>query len=504
LISTNTIGQGVNFPIKTIIIHSLSIDQRHNIKIRDFWNVVGRAGRAGKETEGQIIFLTFNDNDVHLYRRYTNKSNIESSYSLLFLILSLIQNRISGDNHDNLEILLENLIEPNLLDLLLEESVDTSDEELIREILGYSLFMIQSMDADYDIEPIVQGISKIKQKFCSIDKELRKVYSKTGLPISSCNKIYEYIQNNIAELREITIKDDYQSLFEQIINILLEIPEMNETRAKINKEVLTKNHKELTSFVIHWMDGSNINELKELWANYFTDNPLENAMYDYINKLLEYRYPWGVTIFLLILVFILNKNYSDAPIKYDDLPGNIKNLSSYIKYGLNTPSACAAKSLGVNTRETSLKISDYVGNVQLKEFINILKNLDSEDIEILNLSNFESENILYLIQKLNFGKITFEELKSLEFEVKGINYSDERIQLASKIEIGDILELKRDPNNIYDVYAVKIVYEDMELGFIPRNISKILAVEMDLNKRSFQALIINKEDEYRLKFGIID
>lgn len=27
------------------------------IKKRDFWNICGRAGRAGKETEGQVVFV---------------------------------------------------------------------------------------------------------------------------------------------------------------------------------------------------------------------------------------------------------------------------------------------------------------------------------------------------------------------------------------------------------------------------------------------------------------
>jgi len=29
------------------------------IDVRDFWNIVGRVGRAGKETEGQVIFYAY-------------------------------------------------------------------------------------------------------------------------------------------------------------------------------------------------------------------------------------------------------------------------------------------------------------------------------------------------------------------------------------------------------------------------------------------------------------
>src|SRR2546429_9956712 len=72
LVSTNTLGQGVNMPVKTAIIYSLERsywdekNKRHvhqPIKKRDFWNICGRAGRAGKETEGQIIFVISSSRD---------------------------------------------------------------------------------------------------------------------------------------------------------------------------------------------------------------------------------------------------------------------------------------------------------------------------------------------------------------------------------------------------------------------------------------------------------
>lgn len=504
LISTNTVGQGVNFPIKTIIVQSLAIGENDKIKIKDFWNILGRAGRAGKETEGRIIFIVLKDHDLELYYEYTNKSNIEASKSLLFLILStLIEARISESNLELLDEILEEYIEPYLLDLLLEEAVDTSDEVFVKEMLGYSLFMIQSDNKDYNIQPIVNSIVNIKQRFYLLDKDLRQVYAKTGIKISSCNKILEYIEEHILELKEIIINDDYESLLEKVINILFKIPEMNEDRTKLNNDILKDNKEELSFFVSEWVNGSSIIELNVLWRIFFSDSPLKDEMHEYINKVLEYRYPWGFTIFLLILIYSLNKHFLDMPKKYDDLPENIRNLSSYIKYGLNVPSACIAKSIGINTRETSLKIANYFGNVEIKEFIEIFKNLDDEDMEKLNLSRFEQNNVIYLIQKLNFGTITIDELKTLEFNVKGIYYSDERRQLASQIKIGDILELERDFLNSYDVYAIKLMQNDLELGYVPRSIAKILAVEMDLNERPFLAKIIKIENEYQIKFRIM-
>ena len=55
IICTSTLAQGVNLPIKYLFISSTH-QKNDTIKVRDFQNLIGRAGRAGKLTEGCIIF----------------------------------------------------------------------------------------------------------------------------------------------------------------------------------------------------------------------------------------------------------------------------------------------------------------------------------------------------------------------------------------------------------------------------------------------------------------
>ncbi|GAB1468235.1 hypothetical protein MASR2M64_09460 [Candidatus Cloacimonadota bacterium] len=55
VVCTSTLAQGVNLPIRYIIVTSFyqGIDP---IKVRDFHNLIGRAGRSGMHTEGSILF----------------------------------------------------------------------------------------------------------------------------------------------------------------------------------------------------------------------------------------------------------------------------------------------------------------------------------------------------------------------------------------------------------------------------------------------------------------
>ncbi|MCE2987834.1 MAG: DEAD/DEAH box helicase [Phenylobacterium sp.] len=55
VVCTSTLAQGVNFPIKYLIITGVQQGQ-DRILVRDFHNLMGRAGRAGMHTEGSIIF----------------------------------------------------------------------------------------------------------------------------------------------------------------------------------------------------------------------------------------------------------------------------------------------------------------------------------------------------------------------------------------------------------------------------------------------------------------
>ena len=52
---TSTLAQGVNLPIRYLIVSGIH-QGGEKIKVRDFQNLVGRAGRSGMHTEGLVIF----------------------------------------------------------------------------------------------------------------------------------------------------------------------------------------------------------------------------------------------------------------------------------------------------------------------------------------------------------------------------------------------------------------------------------------------------------------
>ncbi|HFD1805418.1 TPA: DEAD/DEAH box helicase [Enterococcus faecium] len=110
VVCTSTLAQGVNLPIKCLIISNLYQGQSQ-IKVRDFHNLLGRTGRAGKHIEGTVIlsepFVHSNKRDWK-WRKYKSMLNIANSEDSLSNLLKLVR-----------DIDIKNLPSINLLPLIL-------------------------------------------------------------------------------------------------------------------------------------------------------------------------------------------------------------------------------------------------------------------------------------------------------------------------------------------------------------------------------------------------
>ena len=103
VICTSTLAQGVNLPIRYLLVVGV-YQGKERIKVRDFQNLIGRAGRSGMHTEGSIIF---SDPKVYDQRRSERESwrwrqtktllRPDLSEPCLSTILSVLQSIRSDD-----------------------------------------------------------------------------------------------------------------------------------------------------------------------------------------------------------------------------------------------------------------------------------------------------------------------------------------------------------------------------------------------------------------------
>lgn len=84
LVCTSTLIEGVNLPAKSIFIRGPQRGNNTPMNEMDFWNLAGRAGRQGKEFQGNIFCIDAEDNSVwkngtpKKRQKYRIKSSIET------------------------------------------------------------------------------------------------------------------------------------------------------------------------------------------------------------------------------------------------------------------------------------------------------------------------------------------------------------------------------------------------------------------------------------------
>ena len=494
LVSTTTLGQGVNLPVKTAIIYSLerrfpdpTSKNKWNkmktipVKKRDFWNMCGRAGRAGKETEGLIVFVNNSDNDDKLFKTFSNENNIEVVESPLYKLLeALSDKRISQKE-------LIDYLDPHILALLAEEVIDTEDEKAISEFLQKSLVGVQATRNNMSLFPLTTAMKRTSTRIHQevTDKALRAVFSTTGLRVKSCLMLEHAVDAFLSDTGDAIPerkKDDLsldKNLLEIAFKVCQELPEMQLAR---NIKPLDP-HDEL-QLVHDWVEGKPVNEIR---SKYWTPEQ-EDEFGLYVADRLIYKMPWGFNGFLRILAFKLQKEYDDLPLSWQYLP-------SMMKFGVNSVFASWMGSFGVSSRQLAFALAQQYPHADDSSFYTFIKWLVNLPFEFL----FKELHVGSVVEKKRFVQkinkvvadstllqVILERQTMFETSVQGIPYEN-RAKIAALVHEGDKLVLEAELDNQYDPSAISVLFEGKQIGYIKRDTAKIISKEMQ-SGREFRAV----------------
>lgn len=187
VICTSTLAQGVNLPIKYLIVSSIYQGQ-DRIKVRDFHNLIGRAGRSGKHTEGSVIFAdpeifdSRKSDDNKSWREarlLLNPDNSEPCGSSLFTIFSPLQseNGFHSIKMDALTLAKTYIQSPEKLaslpDLIAEK---LSSKTFTREGIAYQIQ--QKLEIIYAIESYLMAHLD-QDDFSSAQEEIQNIAKDT-------------------------------------------------------------------------------------------------------------------------------------------------------------------------------------------------------------------------------------------------------------------------------------------------------------------------------------
>lgn len=545
LATSKTLLQGVNIPAKTFIISDYGVRRytkserwvtqvSHPIDKKDFKNLLGRVGRAGYDTEGQIIFCQCDGEDNWRNYLFTaeddNELEITSALSEKSIQESL-SNLCSAVDEGTLEV--ESVINDDIID-----SYSKDKENLLRKLQAYALMKSANTVFSHEdsieesIEKDIQQFTLIGQtelarynisKFISysviairskVSSEVQSVLKKTGLSYQSAFKLYRFAVEFWHETTQATHLLEINAEFvNRIGDAIFELKEIKPTvRAGASRycspllsEWIFKSH---TSYADNEQFIKNFN--KYIVPASATIERKAEVFSDFRSNILSYKAPWGLSAFYTISEYVLRIRNID--IKILPLNDTFSCLPAFAKFGVSKPAAALFCSLGLKSAFTSNKLAtlyeSFFGrtainyNHMLKWFLGIHDN-DGTEISLRQLEA-EYEFTSKEVKKLRDAQ---KELEVWDGPISSDNLSREIVisegtfltdwkylgtdLILNLIQEGDICNIEIDRSNTYDPEAVKVRFQDFTIGFIPSIYSRPLLDHIN-NGDKITVTIINK------------
>lgn len=171
-ICTNTLAEGVNLPIRTLVLYSIQRRQKSgrpaNLLARDIKNLVGRAGRAGATTKGLVICV--NEQQWPLLERVARQLPGEPVRGALLSLLDGLRSWLARRNLALTNPLLENSpqlhtlvdgVDATLIDLVTEE---IGEERLAREAIRLADETFAAVQADQVSRQLLRTVFELRSQ----------------------------------------------------------------------------------------------------------------------------------------------------------------------------------------------------------------------------------------------------------------------------------------------------------------------------------------------------
>lgn len=394
VVCTSTLAQGVNLPIRYLIVTSV-YQGMERIKVRDFHNLIGRAGRAGMHTEGSILFADPVIYDKRKIRRdkwrweqvkeLLEPSNSEPCISNLLSIFDAIKSddekfiitmealdfakayindpdevtqyaaRIAaqhgnkGFSRDGIErqvawrISLICAIESFLLSHWDESEDGLSEADVTRLAEGTLAFFLADDQKKEHIRELFQLLAgNISANIT--DPARRKIYGRTLYGIRDAQAIEGWVQANVDSLLSI---DDETEALDLVWPLLTQ---------HINGGVFTKFDKpEVLKEIAHgWISGRPFNDLlkiirerkcKMIWGTRRREFKVDHVV-DVCEGTLAYE---GALLVGALCEFVGASDQKEA----EELISKLQLFQKRLKYGLPTETAISLYELGFSDRVVS-------------------------------------------------------------------------------------------------------------------------------------------------------
>ena len=401
VICTSTLAQGVNLPIRYLIVTGVYQGAKR-ITVRDFQNLIGRAGRSGMHTEGSIIFSdpeTFDQRTTSegqwrwdKVKELLDPSKAEDCASSLLMLFDPL---INDDGKDSAKLNVRIFFRAYLVN---EEGVDAfavrlltrlanrrfSKARLIAQleqkgqvIAALESFMMAASGEDVigldenaaaslargtlayhlatedqrgDLEWLFQAIAANIQSKVPSAKQ-RKAYSRTLFGVRTSLAIHEWTHDNSAALAS-TVND------EDLLKIIWPMLVLGISGSLFRRCTQPSS---LIEFALRWIDGESPVALLEYLSGsgvrFGNGERPRRPIMDNVVELCENALAFeGVLVIAAVIEALrLKDNEDDALVK------RLEILQKRLKYGVKEPRAILLHEIGFADRVVAAELAEVVG-----------------------------------------------------------------------------------------------------------------------------------------------
>lgn len=336
---TTTLAQGIDFPIKTVIIETLTKGKEKKLSYEEFWNIAGRAGRAAYDTMGIICFPF----SVLSKRKDTKKYLQGEAKEITSYLASLIVNAEKIGSAFNMQTVRQ---WPQFAELMkylahamrISGSQNMADE--LDEILRGS-FAYYSFNQDHEDSESKDFINLCANYLNSISKRknILSLADKTGFTTPSVFAMLSALSSNSSLRNEnnwhpdTIFGTDIKPLKERI-EVIAALPEMGLSDGKFGKF----DSERVASILIDWVKGESLINLTSKYSliQNKDNNERVGEFSRYLYGTLISKAAWGVGA--LEGICIGNKTDRDEDYNY---------ISSMIFFGVKSKEAVWFRMAGV-------------------------------------------------------------------------------------------------------------------------------------------------------------
>ena len=416
VVCTSTLAQGVNLPIRYLIVTSV-YQGRERIKVRDFHNLIGRAGRAGMHTEGSVLFadpIVYDKRksrkDKWRWKQIKELLEPGNSEPCISNLLSLFEPIKSDDGNYTISMKAMDFAKAYVSDpeevakfpeaIAQKHSEKNFSKDGVERQISWKIGLISSIEsfllsnwdingdglAEQDIVHLAEETLAYfladeanREYICELfkllaenisqnirDPERRKVYGRTLYGMRDAQEVDDWVQANIGRLSSANTNEE---ILDVVWPMLLK---------HIHNSIFNKCDKPavLQEIAREWIQGKQFHQLlgtlRKWKAKLIWGTRRREFKIDHIVELCESGFAYdGALLIGALSEFVELVEQEET----SELVSRLQLFQKQLKYGLPTKATIVLYELGFSDRVVALDLASSLGfiAVQKKDIINALK-----------------------------------------------------------------------------------------------------------------------------------